>query len=369
MVGRGVLARVLAAAAAAAMLLGLGSLSALAYNSDPSGPAAPAAVDNVGPVGDSVPTGTAITVSFTAPVDEATVVLTIRPSVRGVMRWVDDQTLQFEPASLQHGASYQVIVQGRSAEGRLVRGKRVWGFTTDAGPPIVLSPGPASVRVPILMYHYIRLNPDPRDRLGYALSVTPTDFAAQMDWLAANGYHTVTMRDLVDYLSGARGLPSKPIVLTFDDGYADFFTTALPILRSHEFTAVSYVVTGFIGWARYMSADQIVAAQDYGVEIGSHTVGHVNLTMQSPGALMEQLVASKAALEALLGRPVVSFCYPSGRFGAREMAAVQAAGYQNATTTMGGTWHSLRDRFAWTRVRVSGGVYLSDFAAAVQFGA
>jgi len=158
-------------------------------------------------------------------------------------------------------------------------------------------------------------------------------------------------------------------VLTFDDGYADFYTTALPILRSHEFTAVSYVVSSFIGWPSYMTGTQIVAAQDAGVEIGSHTVSHVNLTTQSPGALMEQLVASKASLEALLGRPVISFCYPSGKFGAREMAAVEAAGYQDATTTVGGAWHSMRDRFAWTRVRISGGATIYDFGAAVQIGA
>ena len=91
------------------------------------------------------------------------------------------------------------------------------------------------------MYHYIRVNPDPYDRLGFALSVTPSDFAAQMDWLAANGYHTVTMQDLVQYLSGVHGLPSKPIVLTFDDGYADFYTTALPILRSHEFLSLIHI--------------------------------------------------------------------------------------------------------------------------------
>jgi peptidoglycan/xylan/chitin deacetylase (PgdA/CDA1 family) len=367
-VGTDVGARLLAAASAALVLLGLGSPTALAYTSDINGPEA-AAVDTVGPIGDSVPTGSPIDITFTAPMAQESVVLDIRPAVPGVLTWIDDHSLHFQPARLAHGASYEVRLRGRTLGGRLVRGPKAWRFTTDPGPELLLAPGPTSVRVPILMYHYIRTNPDPYDRLGFALSVTPSDFAAQMDWLASNGYHTVTTRDLMDYLNGGRGLPAKPIVLTFDDGYADFFTTALPILRSHEYTAVSYVVTSFIGWPHYMTAAQIVAAQDAGIEIGSHTVSHPNLTNASYDRLVYQVVASKQVLETLLGRPVTSFCYPSGKFGAREVAAVQAAGYENATSTYGGTWHSLRDRYAWTRVRINGGATIGDFAFAVQAGA
>jgi len=359
--------RLAAAAAAALLSLGLASVNAFAYNCDLSGPDAPS-VDTIGPTGNSVSTGSQVVVSFTAPMVEPSVVVSVQPAAPGVVTWLNDHTLRFQPAGLAHGVSYAVTIRGRAVGGALIRGPRSWRFTTDSGPPLVLAPGQSDVRVPILMYHYIRINPDPRDGLGYRLSVTPADFAAQMDWLAANGYHTVTMRDLVQYLSGVRGLPSKPVVLTFDDGYADFYTAALPILASHEFTGVSYVVSNFIGKPRYMTASQVMAAADAGIEIGSHTVGHVDLTGQPPGWLSYQLSVSKKSLESLLGRPVVSFCYPFGRFGAREMAAVAAAGYLDATTTVGGTWHSMRDRYAWTRVRISGGESLADFAASVQAG-
>jgi peptidoglycan/xylan/chitin deacetylase (PgdA/CDA1 family) len=176
----------------------------------------------------------------------------------------------------------------------------------------------------------------------------------------------VTPQDVVAYLDGSRGLPSKPIVLSFDDGYADFYTTAVPILRSHDFVAVDYVVSGFIGQPGYMSAAQIVSAQGAGFEIGAHTVGHVNLTRQSADGLRYQLTASKDALERLLGHPVLSFCYPYGKFGARESAAVAAAGYQSATTTYGGSFRTLAGRYAWNRLRVGGGESLSQFAFSVQ---
>jgi peptidoglycan/xylan/chitin deacetylase (PgdA/CDA1 family) len=215
------------------------------------------------------------------------------------------------------------------------------------------------------MYHYVRVNPEPRDSLGAALSVAPSDFAAQMDWLAQSGYHPITLDDLYAFLSGARGLPSRPIVLTFDDGYADFYYAALPVLRSHDFKAVTYVVSGFMGRPGYMSSAQVAEADRTGIQIGSHTVDHPNLTRQSFGSLGYELAASKQSLEQLLGHPVLSFCYPSGRFNPRVMSAVQAAGYQDATTTQFGSVRTLAGRYSWGRLRVSGGENLQQFAAGV----
>jgi peptidoglycan/xylan/chitin deacetylase (PgdA/CDA1 family) len=257
-------------------------------------------------------------------------------------------------------------VAGRSNAGAILRGQKTWTFTTAAGAPVAIAPGASALRLPILMYHYIRDMRDLRDRLGFALSVTPANFAAQMDWLAQNGYHTVTTLDLVAFLAGQRGLPAKPIVITFDDGYEDFYTAAIPVLRRHDFTAVAYVVSGFIGRPGYLSAAEILAAQGAGFEIGSHTVNHVDLTKQSAEALRYQLTASKEALEKLLGRPVTSFCYPYGRVGPREAAAVADAGYQDATSTRGGSYRTMAGRFAWTRLRVNGGEPLWQFAADVR---
>jgi peptidoglycan/xylan/chitin deacetylase (PgdA/CDA1 family) len=187
-----------------------------------------------------------------------------------------------------------------------------------------------------------------------------------MDWLAQNGFHPITLEDLNAYLNGERGLPARPVILTFDDGYADFYTTALPILRRHDFRAVAYVVSGFIGRPGYMTAAQVQAADRAGIEIGSHTVDHVNLTTQSSGNLRYELTASKQALEHLLGHPVLSFCYPSGRFNARVVAAVRAAGYRDATTTMFRVVRTRDDRYVWGRQRIWGGETLGQFAAALR---
>jgi peptidoglycan/xylan/chitin deacetylase (PgdA/CDA1 family) len=350
----------------AASLTGLAFAPSEPDRSAASAPPLSPKVEAVEPAGNSVATDAAIVLHFTQPMASDGVFFSIQPHVGGTFSWPDDYTLQFQPIGLAHSTTYSFRVYGRSQVGPLLQGEREWQFTTSPGAPLVLPPGPKGARIPILIYHYIRVNPDPRDGMGFGLSVTPANFAAQMDWLAQNGYHPVTTSDLVAYLSGERGLPSRPIVITFDDGYADFYTTAIPILRRHDFTAVTYVVSGFMGRPGYMTASEVLSAQGAGFEVGSHTVDHVNLTKQSNDGLRYQLTASKEALERLLKRPVTSFCYPYGKFGAREANAVAAAGYQDATSTMGGSYRTMANRFIWTRLYVKGGETLGQFAYAVR---
>jgi peptidoglycan/xylan/chitin deacetylase (PgdA/CDA1 family) len=324
-------------------------------------------LDAVDPTTSEIPVYAPIVMAFSQPMNRPSVEVTfvIQPRAEGRLAWQDDVTLGFEPFRLAYATTYQVDVAGRSMRGVPLSGRKHWTFTTVAGPADVLAPGAGWINVPILTYHYIRINPDRFDRLGFALSVTPSDFAAQMDWLKGSGYHPITAGDLDAYLRGARGLPSKPVILTFDDGYADFYTTALPILRAHDFRATAYVVSGFVGWPNYMTAAQVLEADRSGIEIGSHTVNHPNLTNLSYGSVRSQLIDSKQFLERLLGHPVTSFCYPSGKVNSTVAWQVANAGYDSATTMVFGFRHTLADRYIWTRLRVSGGETRDQFAVAV----
>ncbi|MBO0686667.1 MAG: polysaccharide deacetylase family protein, partial [Candidatus Dormibacteraeota bacterium] len=139
-------------------------------------------------------------------------------------------------------------------------------------PPLAVIPrGQPSVNVPILEYHYVRVNPNPTDQIGFNLSVTPADFAAQMAWLAGHGYHPIDLRDLRAYFAGQVDLPAQPVVLSFDDGYSDFYTAAWPVLSLHHFKAVSFVIPGFLGGMNYMTPGQLKVLDGAGIEIGSHT--------------------------------------------------------------------------------------------------
>jgi peptidoglycan/xylan/chitin deacetylase (PgdA/CDA1 family) len=226
----------------------------------------------------------------------------------------------------------------------------------------VIPLGRTSISVPILMYHYVRPAPSIySDYLGYRLTVTPSDFTAQMDWLAASGYHPVDFNDLRAYFSGVMPLPAKPLVITLDDGYADLYTTAYPILQAHKFKAVAYIVTSFVGQARYVTAAQVQEMDHHGIQIASHTVDHANLAKASRYSATNQLANSRTWLENLTGHSVVDFAYPSGQFSASAIAALQATGYDTAVTELPGTVHSRSDRYLWTRERVYGGEALGDF--------
>lgn len=226
----------------------------------------------------------------------------------------------------------------------------------------VVALGRRNITLPTLMYHYIRKPPSTRtDLLGYNLSVSPADFSAQMDWLTLHGYHPVDFNDVREYFAGRQALPAKPVIITLDDGYASLYTTAYPILAMHGFKAVAYIVSGFIGWPRYVTASQIIEMDRAGIEIAAHTVDHADLARMSGASLVHQLVDSKNALERLIGHPVVDFAYPSGKFNAEVVARVRTAGYWSAATEITSTDHSMADRYTWTRVRVSGGEKLAEF--------
>jgi len=223
--------------------------------------------------------------------------------------------------------------------------------------------GASSVSVPILMYHYIRKPPSTRsDLLGFKLSIAPEVFQLQMDWLHASGFHTVTFNDLRAYFAGTEALPSRPIVITLDDGYRDLYTTAFPILQAHGFTAVAYIVTGFVDRAEYVTRAQVIEMDHAGIEIASHTVNHADLSRASFGSTISEVVESKRWLEKLVGHPVVDFAYPSGKFTQMTVNAVRQAGYDTGVTTRVSTTHTRLDRYEWGRVRVGGGESIQDFA-------
>lgn len=219
--------------------------------------------------------------------------------------------------------------------------------------------------VPILYYHYIRINPNPRDRVGFGLSTPPAMFRVQMQYLANHGFHVISLHEAVAAIENHSGLPSHPVVLTFDDGYADFFTAAVPVLQSHGFTATSFVVSGRMGWGGYMTPSQVVAADSMGFTIGAHTVDHVALAAQPPARATWEMKQSKLTLEGLLGHPVADFAYPYGSFNAYDMAQAKSLGFETAVSTISGTLHSAGQLFLLSRTRIGGGLPLSTFAAVV----
>ncbi|MBI2942121.1 MAG: polysaccharide deacetylase family protein, partial [Chloroflexi bacterium] len=218
------------------------------------------------------------------------------------------------------------------------------------------------LHVPILMYHYIRDNPDPTDILGARLSISPRDFAAQMRFLAERGYQPVGLDALLEERTADRRLPRKPVVLTFDDGYADAFTAAFPVLQQRRFPATFYVATDLVGLRGHLTWPQVRALADAGMEIGSHTIGHADLPSLPLTLLRRELNESRRLLERGTGRPVKHFSYPSGRVDDRVRQETQAAGYQTAVTTQYRVYGGIEDLWLLPRVRVLGRASLYEYA-------
>jgi len=225
---------------------------------------------------------------------------------------------------------------------------------------------------PILMYHEVGPH-----RGGSKLNhwrVLPENFARQLDHLARRGYRGVALCDLLNRPSA----DGKRAVITFDDGYEGVLARALPLLAAHGFSATVFVVSGKIGGVNdwdgetpgdaLLSADGVRALAAAGIEIGSHGATHRALTELSDADLVAEVAGSKAALEAVIGAPVVSFCYPYGAFDDRSVEAVQQAGYRAATVIRGGIPADLADPFRLKRVAVRGTNTLLDFSLALTRG-
>lgn len=225
---------------------------------------------------------------------------------------------------------------------------------------------------PVLMYHEVGPH-RPGSRLNH-WRVRTADFEAHLDLLARRGYRGVALRDLLDRPAAA----GKRAVLTFDDGYEGVLVRALPLLASRGFTATVFVVSGRLGgvndWDGETPGDPLLTAEGVralhaaGVEIGSHGVRHRALPELSDADLAEEVAGSKAALEAVIGAPVASFCYPYGAFDDRVVEAVRRAGYRAATVIRGGIEDGLPDPFRIKRVAVRGTNTLLDLSLALTRG-
>jgi len=231
-----------------------------------------------------------------------------------------------------------------------------------AQPAVVVSRPGQGIGVPILTYHWIRVNPVPNDTLGFHLSVTPDNFAQQMDFLHFAGAHPITLAAAMSALETGKPLPARPVILTFDDGYGDFASRATPVLQRYGFVGTDYVVSGFIGHTAYMNTDQIHQVEAAGMVIGCHTVNHVDLARVAPQVARMQITVSHQQLEQLLGHKVLDFAYPYGGFNYQVEQMVLADGFRDAVTTQGGTWLQLANRGAWPRLHIDGADGLASFA-------
>ncbi|MCA9961735.1 MAG: polysaccharide deacetylase family protein [Anaerolineales bacterium] len=243
---------------------------------------------------------------------------------------------------------------------------------TATTPPL---PTPAGVyswtlKVPILMYHYISVPPEDADIYRVDLSVTPDDFRAQMQYLAENGYTTVDFYDLALAITNKIDLPPKPVIITMDDGYVDNYVHAFPILQEFGQKATFFVVTEFIDFGNpgYLTWDMVQEMSAAGMRIESHSRTHPDLRAQPRDYLIWQILGSQETIAAHIGYTPRFFSYPAGQYDEDTVTILQELDFWGAVVTAGGKWHGFDDRYAWTRLRVRNTTPLAEFIDLVDAG-
>ncbi len=215
---------------------------------------------------------------------------------------------------------------------------------------------PGEVFAPILMYHHISSSEQDE-----RYKVSPTKFKEQMARLHAWGYTPIPISLLARGILDGAYLPVRPVVITFDDGYADVIQHAFPIMQRFGYRGVLYVISGQVGQKGYANLDELKAITGAGWEIGSHTANHVNLRRLASG-IEAEVLDSRTTLETQIGVPVVSFSFPFGLNNSYVTRWVMDAGYQSAVGVGGLMYHTSRTQYYLSRIEVEGDFDIDEFS-------
>jgi len=200
--------------------------------------------------------------------------------------------------------------------------------------------------VPIMMYHHIAYTQKQK-----ADTVNPENFDKQMKFLHDHDYDVISIDDFISRLRDNRPLSRKSVVITFDDGYDDYYMYAFQSLKKYGFLATIFVISDRIGKQGYVTWEQIDEMLEHGMTIGSHTRHHVYLPDATVPEQKKEIMGSKEILEERLKIPIDYFAYPIGGFSEGIKAIVKKAGYQGAFATNRGYDRTNKDVYELNRTR------------------
>lgn len=211
-------------------------------------------------------------------------------------------------------------------------------------------------KLPIIMYHYVEYVVDQNDLIRKKLNINPGIFERQLKSFIAEGYTSYFVKDIPDILAQKETVSGKRIVLTFDDGYEDFYLSAYPILKKYHLKSTIYIMFNYLGRKGYLSEKEVQELINSGiVEIGSHTLDHTALKTAKKEIAVKEITENKTKLENKFNIKVETFAYPYGVFNKETVELVKQAGYSAAVSVIPGVYQSKENLFYLSRLR--GGVF------------
>jgi peptidoglycan/xylan/chitin deacetylase (PgdA/CDA1 family) len=214
----------------------------------------------------------------------------------------------------------------------------------------------------------------PKDQPISNYSIRADRFNAHLRYLKKQGWNSVLFRDLCN----VSALPEKTVVLTFDDGYADNYEGVFLPLAEHNMKATWFITTDCIGkhaqWmgtpsaqTKMLTAEQLLQMENAGMEIGSHTCSHPDLTTLSYQQQRDEMTQSKQILESIIHGEISSFAYPYGRYNSDSISAAKDADYQLACTTCSGWFGSENNPLLVRRITIFANDSASTLARKLTF--
>jgi peptidoglycan/xylan/chitin deacetylase (PgdA/CDA1 family) len=204
---------------------------------------------------------------------------------------------------------------------------------------------------------------DSKTARGY---ITPlAAFAAQMKMLHDSGYQSILPGQLVAHLKGGAPLPSRPVLITFDDATATQYTNALPVLNDYGFKAVFFIMTVSVNKTNYLNTRQIAELSAQGHVIGAHTWDHKNVRQYTTPDREQQIVKPTKLLETITGKPVVYFAYPFGVWNKEEIESLKSNQFA-AAFQLAGKGDSVDSLYTINRILVDGHWGMQQFIKALK---
>lgn len=213
------------------------------------------------------------------------------------------------------------------------------------------------VRMPVLMYHHVQTEEAAKANKQTGLTVYTDFFQKQMQYLKDKGYTVAGMNDLINFFDNGTSVPSKSVLITFDDGYTDFNTDAFPILQSFDYKATVFIPTGLMNNPGYLTWDQISSMNS--ILFANHTWSHKNVGVSMSAMQYEISTADTQLSERSLNSPKV-FGYPYGLETGQSEKYLESLGYKAAFTTIPGSILCKKQRFSLPRIRI-GSTSLSSY--------